>query len=510
MTIGNLPEEVLLEIFEHYLRSFLNRYPLSRAVRAWNNKNGWFKLAHVCHTWRIVVLASPSRLNMRLHFSHDTPSRAVVLERFSHLPIIVDYNGTTWKAGALQRFLSALRYPDRVHCITFTQPKKVFDEICKALDSPFPALVVLEVQNAHHEQPIFLPTSFMTSVRSLLYLRLIGARLTSLFPLLSVARALTHLTLSIDTVFCPMAGASLLAHLQHMPRLRSLEVSVRLDLANEHIENPSTTAFLPELTCFRFLGGRTETERFVAGLVTPSLRELRILVIDLVAEVSPTGQIANYVSKSIRVAGVIFLAARLSMSLTSPDSPKISLFAYPHSINDPPSKKFTFNMQTAIKLGSALSATLATLEEIFLSGFDHIPFYFPSLFGSWVPWREFFEAFRNVKVLRLHHGLEKEIANILRPPNVNSPPLQGEVGPDAMTASGTPIDSNDSPFTLNIFPSLEEIVVYPRTPNASIGADERASVLESFGLFAIARHQAGHPVRVSWNIDGRIPRYGIP
>ena len=62
--------------------------------------------------------------------------------------------------------------------------------------------------------------------------------------------------------------------------------------------------------------------------------------------------------------------------------------------------------------------------------------------------------------------------------------------------------------TLDIFPSLKEIVVYPRTPDMPNSETERASVLESFGPFTISRQQDGHPVKVFY-ADGRVPTYSM-
>src|SRR6266851_2400749 len=45
VTIGDLPEEVLLEIFNCYGQTFQND---SQHERIWNSNQGWFKLAHVC------------------------------------------------------------------------------------------------------------------------------------------------------------------------------------------------------------------------------------------------------------------------------------------------------------------------------------------------------------------------------------------------------------------------------------------------------------------------------
>ena len=102
--MDNLPDEVLLEIFDFYQQSLQDQPSYERV---WNNRKGWFKLVRVCHNWRSVVLASPSRLQVRLHFTHNSPTRAVVLKRLSHLPIISTMSMPTgtpvyWRAWFLR------------------------------------------------------------------------------------------------------------------------------------------------------------------------------------------------------------------------------------------------------------------------------------------------------------------------------------------------------------------------------------------------------------------------
>src|SRR5258708_14705304 len=55
-----LPEDVLLEIFDVYRQLYELQ---SGYEKLWNSR--WFRLAHVCQSWRRVVLFSSSRL--RLH-----------------------------------------------------------------------------------------------------------------------------------------------------------------------------------------------------------------------------------------------------------------------------------------------------------------------------------------------------------------------------------------------------------------------------------------------------------
>ena len=148
--------------------------------------------------------------------------------------------------------------------------------------------------------------------------------------------------------------------------------------------------------------------------------------------------------------------------------------------------------------GSGPSAIFATIEDIFVP-----------IITTWSnkPTLEnlvqTFEKFPNMRVLRLSHGVETVVANILRH-IVNLRPVQ-EANLDA-TTPGTPINSNKSQFTMDVFPSLEEIVLYVRTPDTSIDEKERASALELFGPFVTAQYQVGRPVRVFWSTDG-VPGY---
>jgi hypothetical protein len=365
--------------------------------------------------------------------------------------------------------------------------------ITEALDLPFPALESLELYDMASIKRVLLPTSLITSIQSLRHLRLDGMSLTSISPLLSVTRSLVDLALSIDKVFSA-EGVSLLTHLQHMPHLRNLQVS-SLYYRSYKIP-PTTSILLPELTSFRFVGECPPAEWFVAGLDTPSLREFHISVMDFSLRLH-----IPYLTKFIHSVGVVFVAAQLTIS-----GPclRTDMFAKPHSIDDPPSKIFTFKTQFRADPGSGLSAMLVTLEDIFLS----VPVYriFRSSLDDLGPWRKVFEEFRNVKVLRLLHGVETQVAEMLRQPAVNAPPPQ-EANPDATTPSGTPIITNRSQF---IFPALEEIVLYAGTPRGStMGETERASMLESFGQFVTARDEVGLPVKVFWSTDGEVPGYSV-
>ncbi|KAH9180771.1 hypothetical protein EDB89DRAFT_64782 [Lactarius sanguifluus] len=121
VTIDKLPEEVLLEIFGAY-RQDMELQP--RYEKVWNSRNGWFKLAHVCRSWRRVVLSSPSHLHVHLLFTPRRSSRAGVLSRLPPLPILIDYCGASWTEREENLALAAMRHRSRVAESPFSQAGK--------------------------------------------------------------------------------------------------------------------------------------------------------------------------------------------------------------------------------------------------------------------------------------------------------------------------------------------------------------------------------------------------
>jgi hypothetical protein len=443
---------VLLEIFDLYRQSFVgNKFD---AERAWNNRNGWFNLAHVCCNWRRVILASPSRLRVRLYFAHNTPTRAVALERLSQVPIVVDYSSVTWDANAVKRLNSALRYPNRVCRIVIKGSYRYGDKLSETLDVPFTTLESLEISGIGCTE---LAASLLPSVHSLRHLKLFRGNIETLLPVLSVTRALVDLNLGLYTIFCETNEASLLTHLQHMPQLRNLQVST---FVCSEESPPTTTVLLAELTCLRLDVQIEEIEWFISGLAAPSLREFHISI--SAANESPTLHIPH-LSRFIHAAGISFSEAHFYLG----SNPTTFLYARSHSIDGPPSKTVGISSVFTPRSGGLPSAILATLEDIHLSISTTYPR--QPLPEDLAPWGEFFQEFRNVKVLRLSHGIEARVADILRRPTVNPPPSQ------------------------EVLPSLEEIVVY---------AKPGASGLKSFVPFAAARQEVGRPVKVIWSTDG--------
>ena len=101
VTIDMLPDDVLLEIFCHYV--------------AEADKDGkyerWQRLVHVSQKWRYVVSRSPLRLNLQIICS----ARAPVMKKLSvwpALPIIIQKDSLTTSSRGEDNFIAALEHVD--------------------------------------------------------------------------------------------------------------------------------------------------------------------------------------------------------------------------------------------------------------------------------------------------------------------------------------------------------------------------------------------------------------
>ena len=475
VTIAKLPIEILLEIFHFYRQTFGFDHKLNYE-RAWNKKSGWFKLAHVCRNWRSVVLTFPSQLRLRLYFTAQTSIRAAVLTVLPPLPIVLHYLDVLWTVSLQNRLTHAPGYPTRVCriAIAVTDSKA----IPRALNFAFPILESLELHITGIEQYDFPPIFLMTSSKSLRRLKIRTPTLTPLVPLLLATAVLVDLTLEINTVVCPLTGMSLLALLRCLPCLRHLDVSVQTFLVPP-IHTPIHTVTIPvapvktddivllaELTYFRLKGFIAPVEQLISQLAIPSLRKLHVSL-----DCGSATFHIPHLSELIRNAGIIFSAARISLSHSTFN---LSLLTPSHFIDD---MRFNFLGDRPFmpaEIGSELSTMLTTVEDVLITA--ELPDLVP---GYIARWRGFLEQLPNVKILRVLYGLQKHVANLFR--------------------------QDDGQPRANIFPSLKGIELHTKYPRIHVFEWVRASALKPFSGLVAARQQAGRPVKVYWNTGQVLP-----
>jgi hypothetical protein len=263
-----LPDEVLLKIFAFYLEED-NFYLMDLSIAAWHT------LVHVCRTWRIVVLGSPRRLDLRLQCGtgRKRASAREMLDTFPLLPIVLQqYDDRTWD---MDNIMAALEHKDRLCEITLRDASiSPAEKVLAAMQEPFPALTNLQLHlNSAMTQVI--PNSFLGgSAPHLQELTLHRIAFPGLRKLLS---STTHLV-KLDLQRVPRSGyISPEAMVTCLSTLTSLE-GLRLGFQFRESRNPPTLTrtVLPALIHFGFKGFSEYLEDFVARIDTPMLYGLEI------------------------------------------------------------------------------------------------------------------------------------------------------------------------------------------------------------------------------------------
>jgi hypothetical protein len=267
VTIEVLPDDIILDIFRHYL---------------YTTAQSWPKLARVCQRWRQIVSSSPLTLNLRVHCTYQTPVLKA-LYFWPALPIIVQYGGLPNLDPPApaddDNIIAALKQSGRVRSISLTITRSLLKKLSKVTE-PF-----LELE----ELTLFLLSSDNT--QSTLYKAFrCGPRLRTLhltripFPsfvqLLSPSHDLIDLQLHEITrarYFSPEAFAKALSG---MTQLRSLSLHfLSFSTNRSYLDLPPQAeerAVLSALTFLKYQGTGTYLDGLVARIDAPRLQDIDI------------------------------------------------------------------------------------------------------------------------------------------------------------------------------------------------------------------------------------------
>jgi hypothetical protein len=193
--IDILPDDVLLEIFEFYIKESvdfeedslfsgvykglntnLEPYPTLYIPGDWNShtfiipsnffysyrsreKTGteaWQSLVHVCRRWRSLVLASPRHLNLQLCCTPETPAKDT-LDVWPALPLIV--TGDIALSSSTDNVIAAFGQSDRVCKVHLELAGYQVEEVLAQIQVPFPELTDLRLFT-YDSRPV-IPHSFL-------------------------------------------------------------------------------------------------------------------------------------------------------------------------------------------------------------------------------------------------------------------------------------------------------------------------------------------------------------
>ncbi|KAH9071150.1 hypothetical protein EDB83DRAFT_318353 [Lactarius deliciosus] len=462
-----LPENVLLEIFDAY-RKDVELQPGYKNV--WNSRDGWFKLAHVCRSWRRVVLLSPSRLHLHLLFTPRRSSRAIVLNRLPPLPILINFSAETrtWTNKEVNLAFAAIKQRSRVHGIALRRSYLEMFRLLKELSHPFPGLESLEISPTHGNYELLLPAGFLSgSAPSLrqLSLRVVAPRRLS--PLLSSATGLVELTLTLRVASAALPEAWFITDLQRMSHLRRLELNLDYnDTRNFYpAELPASAGDvvrLSELTHLFFRGHRVYLQALVVRLGAPLLQHLEVALCGGSRRSFPIPHLCKFicdaecqfteVSLSIGYRELRFCAGTSTQSLVDVQ-PFTLAIPWPVSLE---------------QLGQELSRPLATVEGLIIA-WDGAPWHTNGQFQK-DQWRGFCKRVPQVKKVQVPADVACDVAR---------PFQQGDQEPDQ-----------------DLLPALELVEVFSEL---AVG-HQYESICGAFEPLITARKRVGRPIRLSWTI----------
>ncbi|KAH9035796.1 hypothetical protein EDB85DRAFT_1943189 [Lactarius pseudohatsudake] len=279
MAISTLNHDVLLNIFNWYRLGNTTGFD-----RGWNLERWWYKLIQVCRTWRHLILASPTRLDLHLVCTHDTPI-TTMLTHSPPLPLVIYYPGRL-AAGEDGDMLFALQHRERVHRIHIKAPAASLPCLLNAMDGEYQVLQRLVI-HSHTEKPcpastgtgVQLPTKLQAPL--LRRLTLTNVRIPADSELLRRAESLVTLEL-LDIADSPeLHPVHLVSQLARMAQLERLVVHFRTALPNHAVERtlwgaPTTRPALPRLQLLSFRGGSAYLEGMLARISAPSVQKLFI------------------------------------------------------------------------------------------------------------------------------------------------------------------------------------------------------------------------------------------
>ena len=267
LTIQALPDNVLLEIFDH-----------CRGDNEYFTTEMWKPLVHVCQRWRHIIFESPRSLHLLLVCDVRTPARKL-LHIWPPLPIAICYPPDEEQGE--ENVVAALKHHYRISRVSFKElTSHVLEGFIAMMQDPFPALTGLRLQSFDEIGPV-IPDAFLGGAApQLQFFFLEGIAFPSLPTFVVSAAHLTKLRLQEipDAGYIsPEAMATCLSVLLELEELIiGFQSSQSQPPPSQITRSLSSRTILPALTYLEFRGVSEYLEDLVAQINTPKLYSLDI------------------------------------------------------------------------------------------------------------------------------------------------------------------------------------------------------------------------------------------
>ena len=286
LNIDQLPEKVLLEIFDFYRTGMVNdpSFGSKTSVEAWQ------VLIHVCQRWRFIVFGSLHYLDLRLCCTPNTPVKGT-LDVWPALPLMIEGDMTLKYNSGMGNILAALEQSNRICRVSLLHLWGwQLHKVLAAMQGHFPVLTDLRLSSAG-EMPAFggIPDSFLDgSALRLRYFSLSGIPFPGLPNLLLSATQLVSIKLTDVPDSGYISSEAMVALISVLTSLKSFSLEFRSprsrpdrDRETQHLP-PSQRSVLPDLYDFCFKGDTGYLEDLVICIDAPGLHRLILSFFDQV------------------------------------------------------------------------------------------------------------------------------------------------------------------------------------------------------------------------------------
>jgi hypothetical protein len=404
VTIGTLPDDVLLEIFDFYV----DEYPRPFSE---HGDDGWHTLVHVCRRWRNVVFASPRRLHLRLLCTRNRSVKEM-LDIWPELPITISDSGSDSPRTVenVENVIDALELNDRVYKINLTSVSCSSDmeRFAAVMQDPFPALTHLKIWLRDEMVPVISDSFLGGSAPRLRHLKLAGIPFPALPNLLLSATDLVALYLERIPHSGYISPEAMVTGLSALTRLEGLMIQFRSSRSRPAKASrrppPLTRIVLPALTYLYFTGVTEYLEDLVARIDAPLLAHFPIrffnqLVFDLL-------QLPKFLchTETFSVLDRAHVAFSLSLARIDFDSSRTETSNKASLSLTIPCRKLDWQLSALSQIFNSVLLTLSAMNMEYLNLYYAISGLYPLLMVDDMEntqWLELLHPFTNVKDLHL-------------------------------------------------------------------------------------------------------------
>jgi hypothetical protein len=438
---------------------------------SWNQGRWWYKLAHVCRRWRILILSSASYLHLSLVCTNGTPV-ANMLARSPSLPLSVEYLGNSGITAKDEKgVMLALKQRDRVRHLHLFLPFRILRKLVMAIDDEFPNLEYLFLEPCAEESTVLmLPETLQAP--SLRYLILTGFACPIRSRLHPTAAGLVALDLTIEHASAHFQPSVLLQWISFMPQLEMLVIHFSMPFPNHDVERakrqlthtPITTPItLPNLRWLQFNCANDYLETIICRITIPRLERLRIqFFMQPIFSVPRLVQFLN-TTESLRFDSVelefcderVHMASYLGESGTAAFSIKVSCW------------HLDWQLSSVAQISNELSQVFSAVDYLFLKHKAHSQSSEEHNGVNRSELRKLLKSFSNVEILFVEDGLVEEVSRCLR---------------EEVTHR---LQLGEGELPLELLPRLKNLT-YFRSDTAG----------DAFTSFIDARKNAGRPITV--------------